>query len=83
MGLQHGPTHPGQGATPPGLPSHPHWLLDLALLPLPAPSLFVPSSFQEHQIKALSRGSLEANSQEVTFHSADPAASQTDGIQPL
>lgn len=42
----------------------------------PPPCLFVPSSFQEHQIKALSRGSLEANSQETTFCSAVPADEQ-------
>lgn len=37
------------------------------------PFLVVPSSFREYQIKALSRGSLEANSQEATFSAAFPA----------
>lgn len=41
-----------------------------SMLYCPSPS---PSSFQELQIKALSRGSLEANSQEATFSSAVPA----------
>ena len=73
LGLQHGYSPPYRAslhqAFPPILTDS--WN---SLYRHPPPScLFVPSSFQEHQIKALSRGSLEANSQETTFRSPVPA----------
>lgn len=48
--------------------------------PSPPRCLFVLSSFQDHQIRALSRGSLEANSQEATFSSA-AGPGPLDGIE--